>query len=130
VITDGFYEIGDEAMARPPWRFSFGQGRELMLLAGIWESWRPLGAREPLHTYCILTTRANPAVAEVHHRMPVILGPQDWSAWLNPLTPAESLTALLRPWPEPLHGTPVTPRVRDPLFEGRECHEPHERWDH
>jgi putative SOS response-associated peptidase YedK len=31
----------------------------------------------------MITTNANPMMAELHDRMPVILEPQDWSAWLG-----------------------------------------------
>ncbi|HYF37291.1 MAG TPA: SOS response-associated peptidase [Prosthecobacter sp.] len=133
VIADGFYQWGGSHEPRQPWRFTLnGGGASLMLLAGIWESWRPLGAPAPLYTYSILTTTANAAVAGVHDRMPVILEEKNWSLWLNPTTPPDTLAALLRPWPHSLTVFPATPRLEDPLFQGKECHEPHlpTRHDH
>ncbi|HEX3214896.1 MAG TPA: SOS response-associated peptidase family protein, partial [Actinomycetota bacterium] len=48
-----------------------------------------------------LTTSANDLMESVHHRMPVILAPEDWDAWLDPEnTDTEELSKLLVPAPE------------------------------
>ncbi|WP_422310692.1 SOS response-associated peptidase family protein [Geothrix sp.] len=36
------------------------------------------------------------------HRMPAILAPSEWAAWLDPTTPVADLQALLRPCPPSL----------------------------
>ena len=125
VIADGFYEWARDEESRQPWRFALDEGGSLMVLAGIWESWRPLGAPAPLYNYSILTTSANPTVAGIHDRMPVILDQENWAVWLNPTTAAEVLASLLRPWPQALTAFPVTPRLEDSNFQSRECHQPH-----
>ena len=53
----------------------------LFAFAGIWESWGQ-GA-EGLETLAILTMEARPEVAEIHERMPVIVRPDEYSAWLG-----------------------------------------------
>ena len=53
-----------------------------MALAGLWETWRsPAGER--VRSFAIVTTAANPLLTPVHDRMPVILAPQNWPAWLG-----------------------------------------------
>jgi putative SOS response-associated peptidase YedK len=51
-------------------------------LAGLWEGWKtPEG--DWLHTFTIITTTANEATQHIHDRMPVILPPDRWGAWLG-----------------------------------------------
>lgn len=54
-------------------------------------------------TFAILTTNANPLVAEIHDRMPVIVRPEDYDRWLDPKNrDVESLLPLSGPYPERL----------------------------
>jgi putative SOS response-associated peptidase YedK len=71
---------------------------DLMALAGLWESWRS-PTSERVRTFAIIAPRPNELCAERHDRMPVILGPQNWPAWLDeePLDPAR-LKAMLAPF--------------------------------
>jgi putative SOS response-associated peptidase YedK len=53
-----------------------------MALAGLWENWRsPAG--EWVRSFAIVTTTPNELCAELHTRMPVVLGPETWPAWLG-----------------------------------------------
>ena len=62
-----------------------------------------------------LTTAANPLVAELHDRMPVILSPRDYAAWLDPAAARPDLEALLAPYPaEDMEAWPVSRRVNSP----------------
>ena len=56
-------------------------------------------AGERVRSLAIITTRANELCAELHDRMPVILSPQSWPAWLGeePADPAR-LKAMLAPY--------------------------------
>ena len=53
----------------------------------------------PVESCSIITTAANEATRHLHERMPVILDPSHFAAWLDPLTPALALHELLRPCP-------------------------------
>jgi putative SOS response-associated peptidase YedK len=83
-----------------------------MALAGLWENWRsPAG--EWVHSFAIVTTTPNELCAELHNRMPVVLGPQVWSEWLGE-EPADlpRLKTLLTPYPaEQMTCWPVSTRV-------------------
>jgi len=52
----------------------------------------------------VITTAANQAMAELHHRMPAILGKEGLQAWLDPAAAPEALQALLRPCPDDWKG--------------------------
>ena len=70
-----------------------------MALAGLWETWRsPAGER--VRSFAIVTTSANRLLAPIHDRMPVILAPESWPAWLGEsTTDPHELKSLLVPYP-------------------------------
>ncbi len=70
---------------------------ELFGFAGLSERWVSPGGEE-IQSCCIITTDANALMMPIHDRMPVILAPGDYDAWLDPANVnAEMLRALLRP---------------------------------
>lgn len=81
IPADGYYEWLRQGTEKLPYLYEFNGG-ELFSIAGLWESWKPALAAEPLLTCTLLTTSANPLAAEVHDRMPVIVHPEDRQAWL------------------------------------------------
>ncbi|HEY8156962.1 MAG TPA: SOS response-associated peptidase [Myxococcota bacterium] len=125
IPADGFYEwAARTGAARQPFHIAL-PGRPCFAIAGLWESWRdPQGA--PLETCTLLTTSANATLRAVHDRMPVILDPADYAAWLDPkLADAASLASLVRGAPaEALELHPVGRRVNDPRFDDAACLEP------
>jgi putative SOS response-associated peptidase YedK len=75
----------------------------------MWEAWKDPATGEWLRTFCVVTTRANELVREIHTRMPAILKPEDYARWLSD---EEDPRDLLRPFPaEPLTMWPVSTRV-------------------
>jgi putative SOS response-associated peptidase YedK len=83
-----------------------------MALTGLWETWRsPAGER--VRSFAIITTTPNELCAQLHNRMPVVLQPSAWPAWLGE-EPADAplLKALFTPYPsEEMVAWPVSPRV-------------------
>ncbi len=135
IPADAFYEWRrerDPATGRTirsePFAVRRTDGQPLAL-AGLWSSWRDPDTAARLYTCTILTTDPNELVARIHDRMPVVLDPTDWDAWLAEGTPAESLRALLRPAPaEPLDAYAVSPAVNNVRNEGPELLDPLSRW--
>jgi DNA-binding transcriptional ArsR family regulator len=88
------------------------KGGGLMAMAGLWETWRsPEGER--IRSFTIATTTPNELCAKLHNRMPVVLKPKAWAAWLGeePADPAH-LKALLAPYPsDDMVCWPVSARV-------------------
>ena len=83
VPADGFYEwkkIPGQKRKQP--MFIQRNDGEPMAFAGLWSIWRDSEGGE-LHSCTIITTSANEDVADVHDRMPVILGRESWGTWLD-----------------------------------------------
>ena len=96
--ADGFYEWKTEGARKRPY-FARQKGGGLLAFAGLWETWTgPNG--EEMETAAIVTTQANPEMAQVHHRAPVIVPPEQFDFWLSPGTDAETAAALIAPAPE------------------------------
>ena len=96
VPASGFYEWKAEGGRKQP-MVIHPKGGGLLAFAGLRATWE--GPEGPLHTVCILTTTPNELMAPIHDRMPVILDPKNWEAWLEPGTPHQDLEALLVPCP-------------------------------
>lgn len=116
VPVSGFYEwqaVLGSRVRQPYWIAR--TDREPFCFAGLWESWRDRNAPDsepPLETFAILTTSPNSLMAPIHDRMPVIVGPSDWEAWLDPSTPQATLAGLLHPYPQhDLEAIPVGRQV-------------------
>ena len=82
----------------------------------------------PLYTFTVVTTAANSLLAPIHHRMPVILAPDQEAAWLDPqLTDADLLGSMLTAYPEEeLQLRPVSTLVNSVANDGPECLAPPE----
>lgn len=81
IPANGFYEWTKTSDGdRLPW-FIQGSRQSILAFAGVWQEWER--GDKLLTTCAIVTTAANPAMAELHHRMPVILRPEDWALWLG-----------------------------------------------
>lgn len=83
-----------------------------LAFAGLWERWDK--GEEPLETFTIITTTPNELVAPIHDRMPVILDPADYDAWLESPDTAIPM-ALIQPYPaNRMSAYPVSTRVNSP----------------
>lgn len=74
--------------------FSFG---------GIYDIWKNPKSGEVLETFSIITTDANPLMAEIHNskkRMPLILDKEDMFEWLNSSLSKNSIQNLIKPYSE------------------------------
>ncbi|MEM6939453.1 MAG: SOS response-associated peptidase [Pseudomonadota bacterium] len=82
IVATGFYEwTKDETGARDPWYIAPKDGSALAF-AAVWQDWTdPEG--NAIRTCAIVTTGANAPMRALHHRMPVILAPEDWPLWLG-----------------------------------------------
>jgi putative SOS response-associated peptidase YedK len=132
IIADGFYEwralesaSGEARRLRSakPIKQAFHitrADREPFAFAGLWSLWRREDA--VIRSCAIITTAANPAIAPLHDRMPVILDPDAEGAWLDRGTPRGQLLELLAPLPAADTAVrPVGPAVNDARYDGPEC---------
>ncbi|MFZ0091149.1 MAG: SOS response-associated peptidase [Solirubrobacteraceae bacterium] len=126
IVADGFYE----------WRVTHGGpkqpfhitrvDREPFSFAGLWSIWHGDAGRT-LRTCTILTTAANSTIASLHDRMPVILAPEDESAWLDTATSDDALPDILAGLPAAETALTAVGRVvNDARYDGPECLAPPE----
>jgi len=98
VPVDNFYEWKKTGTGKQPYAIALAD-RGIMALAGLWENWKsPAG--EWVRSFAIVTTEPNELCAQLHNRMPVVLAPEAWQAWLGeePANEAQ-LKSLLVPSP-------------------------------
>jgi putative SOS response-associated peptidase YedK len=88
----GYYEWKGEAGAKQPLAISLTSG-EPMCIAGLWENWKDAEGTW-LRTFTLLTCAPNSAIAEFHHRMPVIVLAQDQTRWLAGGTASDLLNPI------------------------------------
>ncbi|MBA2463623.1 MAG: SOS response-associated peptidase [Nocardioidaceae bacterium] len=99
----------------------------MMAMAGLYEIWHDptRDDDDPLRfrwTCTVLTTRAEDAVGHIHDRMPLLVEPDRYGAWLDP-TPTEpaALKSLLVPAaPGRLEAYPVSTEVNNVRNNGAE----------
>ncbi|HEX2139664.1 MAG TPA: SOS response-associated peptidase [Woeseiaceae bacterium] len=120
VLADGFYEWRPGPQGKTPWFISLASG-EPFAFAGLWERWQDRESGTTLETAVIVTTAAQGFVAELHDRMPVILGRNQGEGWLNH---ADGVLAEAAANPPPLRAWPVDRQVNSARNEGAELIEP------
>ena len=96
VPVDGWYEWTGEKRRKTAWRIRSADDSPL-LFAAIWDVWKAPGGQE-LAQVATVTCAPNGDVEKVHHRMGVLLRPEDVAVWLEGSEAAAR--ALCRPWPE------------------------------
>jgi putative SOS response-associated peptidase YedK len=91
--ADGFYEWRARSGGAEPHHVAL-PGRALFAFAGLHESWEGEGGT--LRSVAILTRAARGRLRELHDRMPAIVAPEDYDAWLDPApVEPEAVRALL-----------------------------------
>lgn len=100
IPASGFYEwTKDGDGRRLPWYIARRDGGPLAF-AGIWQGWTDPANGQVMPTCAIVTTEANADLAPIHHRMPVVVGRDDWPLWLGEA--GRGAAALMKPAPEGL----------------------------
>ena len=125
VPANGYYEWTGKPGTRQPHLIRQADGG-LLAFAGLWESWLGADGSE-IDTMAILTVAANSAMTSLHDRMPAILGPETFDAWLDTRGfTAEMAAEMLRPAPESLlEHFAVDPRLNSVRNEGPELMAPY-----
>ncbi len=94
IPASGFYEwTKDESGNRLPWYIQPADD-EALVFAGIWQDHGDAAPRN----CAIVTTGASQQMGAIHHRMPVILRPEDWPLWLG--EDGHGAARLMRPAPD------------------------------
>jgi putative SOS response-associated peptidase YedK len=112
ILADGFYEWQKTDNGKQPYYIKM-QDDSPFAFAGLWEIWQD---GEEIRSSTIITTDANDLMGEIHHRMPVILHPENYGVWLDPdFDEKEALIDLLKPYPSnKMEAYAVSRRVNKP----------------
>ncbi len=132
VLADGFFEWSRPGLAGG---HEEGEGKKVPYwihlptqkpfgMAGLWEKWSPPEG-DPIYTFTILTTEANDDLRSIHHRMPVILPPDEYRDWLSLDTSPSHLQEMMAPFSVGvLDARQVSTLVNSPGNDVPECVEP------
>lgn len=105
IPADAFYEWSGPKGKRQPHLISRAKSESntaTMAFAGLWDHWLGADGSE-FESAAIITVAANSLVGAIHDRMPAILPPEDFGAWLNVRdVRAKDALPLLRPAAEDL----------------------------
>ena len=93
VPADGWFEWQRTERGKQPYFLAFADGSPLSF-AALWERCDKGG--DPLESFTIITTPAAPGLADIHHRQPAIIDPDQFDDWLDPTSPAPWLLDLVR----------------------------------
>lgn len=134
--ADGYFEwypTAEKTKAGKPRKQPFfirPKDHGVLAMAGLYEIWRDPEREEDdperfRWTCTVLTTEAEDAVGHIHDRMPLMVEPERWGAWLDPGTAKDSLLGLLVPAaPGSLEAYPVSTLVSNVRNNGPELVEP------
>ena len=137
VPADSFYEWKEMDGKKQPFRVMLKTGAPFCF-AGLWERWiKPPSSgledtdleeappSQTVESFTIITMQANPTIARLHNRMPVILQPEHYRWWLEN-RPGQDLfeAALNNPAQEPLKIYPISNLVNIPETDDPRCIEP------
>ena len=125
IPANGFYEWQKTGnRTKQPFHIGMRDGRPFAF-AGLWEHWEA-GDGSLVDSCTIITTDANARLADIHHRMPVILGADDYGRWLHPeLQDPEALQSLLVPYADDeMHVYPVSTVVNNSRNNSTRCVDP------
>lgn len=124
VPTNGFYEWTGPKGAKQPNLISLPD-QELFAFAGLYEQWLGPDGSE-IDSMAIVTLPANDTVRPIHDRMPAILAPEQFEAWLdcrsgNTLIANELLAASAA---QTLEVREVSRQLNNPRNDGPELWQP------
>lgn len=119
VPATGWREFKPEGKRKQPYQFRLA--RQPFAFAGLWSRWTsPDG--ELVDSFAIVTTEPNAQAAEYHDRMPLVVAPDLYEAWLDPKAAAAQVLAdardRMRALPLGVYAT--DPRGNNVRFEGPE----------
>lgn len=120
VPADGFYEWQAQGSRKLPHHLALAGGG-LFAMAGLFEDWEDAEGRV-LRSVVLLTTEAQGAARDIHHRMPVILSAEQAQLWLDPAWDGADAAGRLTPEVAlGLRGRPVGRRVNDVRNDDAAC---------
>ena len=129
IPSNGWFEWKRTGGGKQPYFLALESGAPVSF-AALWEQWGRDG--QHVESFTIITTEASPGLSDIHDRQPAVVDPDDFTDWLDPGTPKETLQEIIGPpYEGPYEIRPVsdmvnrvandtpdilTPLVRNTLF--------------
>lgn len=127
VPASGFYEWKrpDDKKAPKQAYFIRPTSGGVICFAGLMETWHSSDGSE-IDSGCILTTSANAAISDIHHRMPVVIHAENFDRWLDckayePRDVSDLMTAASDDFFE---AVPISDKVNKTANSGPDLQEP------
>jgi putative SOS response-associated peptidase YedK len=109
VLADSFFEWRRHGREKVPYRILL-EGGKPFAMAGIWRR-----GKDGTPGFAIITTEANEVVAQIHHRMPVILPEGQEKFWIDDgMSTVRRLRGMLEPYDGEMEAYPVATIVNTP----------------
>lgn len=123
VPASGYYEWQVQGRAKQPFYIHPTEGG-VWAFAGLGEQWN--GPEGRVDSFSVITVEANPTMADLHPRMPAIMPPDRWDAWLDSRNEDLGLlSTFLTPYSADLmEAYSVGPAVGSPRNEGPDLIKP------
>ena len=119
VPADGFFEWKRDGKKPLPLYFH-PEPRRIIAFAGMWARMKTDAGET--HSFAILTGPPNELVESVHDRMPIVLDPSAYAAWLDPSLDVDGARALLAlPPAAGWRAEPVSTRVNSAANDDPTC---------
>ncbi|MEM1264280.1 MAG: SOS response-associated peptidase [Pseudomonadota bacterium] len=123
VPADGYYEWHRTNNGKQPY-FVTSADEQPFAMAGLWESWTDKESGDDVETFTLLTREPNDTLAQLHHRMPVIVTAAEADAWLLGSMPAMGSSAPALPSDDAFGFRAVSKRVNNPRNKDEAVLEP------
>jgi putative SOS response-associated peptidase YedK len=95
IPASGYYEWLKTPAGKQPYYYTARDGTPLTM-AGLWDEWKEIETGLNVLSCTMIVTNANALAGKVHHRMPVLLQPENFPRWLAGTPGME----MLRPVPD------------------------------
>ncbi|MDD5581285.1 MAG: SOS response-associated peptidase [Methylobacter sp.] len=119
IASTGWYEWQATETGKQPYHIH-QPDNGLFAFAGLWERWH--NGEDTVTSCAILTTAANDHMASIHTRMPVIIPPNGYAAWLDsPSHKPDILAFDAEECYRNLLLTPISQRVNNPAHDDDSC---------
>ena len=99
VLCRGFYEWQQRDKEKIP-HYIYLRDESPIAMAGLYENWTDRETGEIIQSCTIVTTAANSMMEKIHNtkkRMPLILGPDNEKAWIDPELSPDKAYSYLKP---------------------------------
>jgi putative SOS response-associated peptidase YedK len=122
VPASGYFEWKGSPGNKQPY-FIHDPAGDLLMFAGLWDAWKPVGGEDWIRTFTIVTGEPGKVSGDIHDRQPVILPPELWAIWCN--GEPDEASSVLDVVPEAtLAYYPVPKAVGSPRNKGPELVQP------